>query len=172
MFFMMQFRLKTDRLTLIPVKPDDFDLLHNAFTEPFIRKYLWDDEIISHEQTLEILRTSNASFNTHGWGLWKIIICESDVFAGFAGLWIFFDEQQPQLLFGLMPAFTGFGFATEASRAIVDYAFSTLNFSHLVASFDAPNNASKKVCERLGMKKSNEKVINNKMTTFYRVEKT
>lgn len=44
---------------------------------------------------LEILQIGNASFNTDGWGLWKIIIGKSDVFAGFAGL------------FGLLPDFIG-----------------------------------------------------------------
>jgi RimJ/RimL family protein N-acetyltransferase len=59
------------------------------------------------------------------------------------------------------------GYATESSKAIVEYAFSSLRFKHLVASFDKPNTASEKVCQRLGMIKKEEKEINEKQTVFY-----
>ena len=110
------------------------------------------------------------SIINNGWGRWKIIVKKDRAFAGFVGLWTFFDEHRPQLLFGLLPAKTGFGYATESSKAIIDYAFSKLNFAQLVTPFDPPNRASEKVCQRLGMTKTNVKELNGKLTTFCRIE--
>ncbi|WP_373495514.1 GNAT family N-acetyltransferase [Aquiflexum sp.] len=164
--------LLTKRLKLIPFDRNDLDFLHQTFTDPFVRKYLWDDEIIPRELAQEILGTNHAHFEKSGWGLWKVILKESKEFIGFAGLWLFFEEQQPQLLYGLLQAFTGKGYATEASNAVVDYSFGLLGFHNLTASFDAGHQPSEKVCRRLGMKKIKEEVVNGKPTVFYRLDKS
>ena len=43
------------------------------------------------------------------------------------------------------------GYATEISRAVVDYAFNEIELPRLVAIVDAPNLASIRVMEKLGM---------------------
>jgi [ribosomal protein S5]-alanine N-acetyltransferase len=164
--------LATARLDLIPFEAAEVDLLHKTFTDPFVRRYLWDDEIISPDQTKDIMSISDDFFHDEGWGLWKIVTKEKKEYAGFTGLWKFFEEQQPQLLFGLLPAFIHLGYATESSKAIIEHAFSTLQFHHLIASFDVPNAASEKVCQRLGMTKVEVKQVNEKPTAFYRIDKT
>ena len=167
----MTIKLETERLTLIPFERSDLHLLHETFTNPFVRKYLWDDEVISIEQTSDILELSESAFERQSWGLWKIIMKNEQAFAGFVGLWKFFDEQQPQLLFGLLPAYSGLGYATEASTAVADYAFTKLGYTYIIASLDTPNAASEKVCQRLKMIKMEERLVNNKMTTFYKIKK-
>lgn len=85
------------------------------------------------------------------------MIKSNGAYAGFVGLWMFFDEKQPQLLYGLLPDKTGLGYATEASRAIIHYAFNELKFNYFIASCDTPHTASRKVCERLNMTMIEEK---------------
>lgn len=163
--------LLTKRLKLTPFERNDLELLHHIFSDPFVRKYLWDDEIIQKELAQEILDTNHTHFEKSGWGLWKVFLKESREFIGFAGLWMFFEEQQPQLLYGLLPAFTGKGYATEASNAVIEYAFGTLGFHYLTASFDAGHLPSEKVCQRLGMKWVKEEMKGGKPTVFYRLDK-
>ena len=96
--------IETERLIIVPFRADDLHLLHRTFTDSFVRKYLWDDQVISLDETKKILDVNHDSFINSSWGLWKIIVKEDHDFAGFVGLWIFFDEHQPQqLLFGLLP---------------------------------------------------------------------
>lgn len=166
----MSYTLETDRLTLLPFSLEEVEILHRTFTDPFVREYLWDNQIISREQTEEILQTNEEHFKQDHWGLWKIIVKEDQSYLGFAGLWFFFDEEQPQLLYGLLPEQTKNGFATEAAQTVLDYAFTQLHFPYLVAACNSPHQASKKLCERLGMQKVAEKIINNQATTFYRIE--
>ncbi len=91
---------------------------------------------------------------------------------GFVGLWYFFNETQPQLIFGLMPVFTGKGYATEASACITNYAFNTLDFDSLIAATDKPHKESQNVLIRIGFEFVWEKSINNKPTIFYKKSKS
>ncbi len=162
--------LETNRILLKPFVQEDLELLHDTFTNPFVRKHLWDNEIISIEQTNEILEKNRETFDKENCGLWKIITKDHNAYVGFAGLWRFFHEDQPQLLFGLMPTATRLGYATEASLAIISYAFKHLKLEYLIASFDSINKSSERVCQRINMKKVDERVINGKATTFYRIQ--
>ena len=47
----MNFKLETNRLTLIPFKNSDKTLFHKLNTDTFVRKYLWDDEIIEKRKS-------------------------------------------------------------------------------------------------------------------------
>ena len=167
----MKHALETERLKLIPFVAKDLDLLHQTFTNPFVREYLWDNETISLEQTREVLLTNERQFEINSWGLWKVKVKRDNAYAGFAGLWFFFRESQPQLLYGLLPDKTGLGYATEAAKAVINYAFNKLKFSCLLASFDTPHLASRKVCEKLNMKEVEEKIMNGRLTTFYQTDK-
>lgn len=162
--------LETDRLKLIPFDTADLNLLYQTLTDPFVREYLMDDEIIAYEKANEFILTNEQSFISSGWGLWKLLLKKENIYAGFAGLWSFFGEEQPQLLYALLPAQIKKGYAVEASKAVIDYAFNTLKFKYLIAACDTPNVSSKKVCERLDMKETEEKEINGKKTTFYRID--
>ncbi len=164
--------LTTTRLTLDRFSPDDEVLLHLLFTDPYARQYLWDNEILEKEVTIDILRKNEAYFQNHRWGLWKIQLKDTGDVIGFAGLWPFFDEQQPQLLYGLFQKYTGRGYATEAAAAVAKYCFDQLGFSYLTASMDEPNAASHKVAGRLGMKLAGRRIENGKPTVFYRLEKS
>jgi len=165
----MSLNLRTSRLKLVPFAISDIDLLHDTFTDPIVREFLWDNEVVPLEQTREILIENEKHFSNDGWGLWKVINSSGE-YTGFAGLWIFFDERQPQLLYGLLPAYHKKGFATEAAGAIIRYAFDELQFPFLIATCDAPHQRSVHVCLRLGMKKTADRVMRGKLISFFRID--
>ena len=147
----MPITFHTDRLTLTPFAEADLAQVHRMFTDPFVRKYLWDDIAVPEDQVADILRVNDMLMRKRRFGLWKILRSADQQAIGFAGLWYFFEEPLPQLIYGLMPDFTGEGFATEAAAQIVDYAFGELDFPRLLAATDPPNTASSAVLARLGM---------------------
>lgn len=167
----MKLVLPTSRLRLFPFAKTDQELLHRTFTDPFVRKFLWDDEIIPEAQAKAILGKNENHFQNDHWGLWKIIRKADETYQGFAGRWYFFGEVQPQLLYGLLPKATGQGYATEASRVVTNYAFEELGFSYLVASCDPPNTDSRKVIKRLGMQFVEERLEQDRPIVFYRLNK-
>ena len=50
--------LETARLRLRPCRRDDIDVLHHIWTDPGVRKYVWDDQLIARSQAAEIVEAS------------------------------------------------------------------------------------------------------------------
>ncbi len=161
------YRLRTGRLRLEPVTAADLPVLHAMLTDPVVRRYLCDDQVIPLTQTVEILETALESFAKHRYGLWLVYPEEQPEPVGIAGLYTFFAEPQPQLLYALLPRYQGQGFATEAARRIIRYAFAQLGYPYLVASCDPPNVASVRLMERLGMEWLKEERVEDKPIVFY-----
>ena len=164
-------QLQSPRLQLLPFEVQDQDLFLGINTDPFVRKYLWDDLVIDAKLVAETLEQNQQHFAQDGFGLWKIQLKTSQETMGYVGLWYFFAEAQPQLVYALLPTFTKKGYATEASRAVIQYAFEELGYLYLLAATDAPNQASQAVALSLGMKKGASKVIDGKETLFFRLDR-
>jgi len=56
------------------------------------------------------------------------------------------------LYWGLAPEHRGRGYATEAARALIDFAFAALNLRRIVATTEYDNTASQAVMRQLGMR--------------------
>ena len=162
--------LQTERLRLVPITQKDLEVFHNTNTNPFVKRFLWDNKEIPESVSSDILNEINTKFKEENWGIWKILNAENEDYLGYVGFWFFFDEKLPQLLYALLPEHTGNGYASEASNEIISYAFKKLNFEYLVAAMDKPNQDSVKVCERLNMKLIEEREIEGKPTLFFKLE--
>jgi RimJ/RimL family protein N-acetyltransferase len=92
-----------------------------------------------------------------GWGLWAVTHRDEDRFLGFTGLLeVTFEAPfTPAIEIGWRYAAEawGHGFATEAARAALGYAFSTLALDEIVSMTAQSNVRSQRVMERLGMKR-------------------
>ncbi|WP_336517697.1 GNAT family N-acetyltransferase [Pollutibacter soli] len=161
----------TDRLELRPTNENDLDIFFTLITNPYVRKYLLDDEILNMDQVKDFLDISINQFNSSHYGLWLIESRETHHAMGFTGLWQFFDEGQPQLLYALLPQYTGYGFAIEAASAIVNYVFTELKFEQLIASCDEPNQSSQRLAEKLGMTRDKIADRKDKRLYYYRLNK-
>ena len=167
----MKLFLHTERLHLIPVNHKDFELFQHLCHHPFIRKYLLDDTLLPDDDLAGFIADSDRTFAEADYGLWLINIGDTGENIGFVGLRTFFDESQPQLIYALLPEYTGQGYATEASRKIIEYAFKKLGYDYLGAACDAPNQDSVRVLERLGMEQVQEVEIDGKDTLFFRLDR-
>lgn len=163
--------INTERLVLIPFRINDFELFHRLNIDPYIRKFMWDDEEITLDTSKEIMQKNESHFEMDNFGIWKVILKEVDEIIGYTGLWYFFDEEQPQIIYALLHQFTKQGYAHEFSSEIVRYSFQTLDFKYLIAATDESHIESQKVAKRLGMKYHEKRVENDKPTLFFRIEK-
>jgi ribosomal-protein-alanine N-acetyltransferase len=161
--------LETPRLVLKPILDNEINTLHTILTDSYVRRYLCDDKILSWQQVEEMVVKSKKHFEEEKFGLWFIETNSEKEVIGFAGLWYFFGEKQPQLAYALLPKATKKGYATEAATKILEYGFYELGYQYLVASCDKPNLESQKVAERIGMRLVDEKIINGNPTVFFRI---
>jgi ribosomal-protein-alanine N-acetyltransferase len=158
------------RTTLRPVGPEDVPALHALWTDSDVRRFLWDDVSISEERAAEVVAASGADFTAHAFGFWMVYETASGQFAGFCGLRPS-KGGEPELLFGFWPRYWGQGLATEASRAVLKYAFEVLACPHVVAATDVPNAASARTLARIGMQFERRGALNGLDTLFYRLSR-
>jgi RimJ/RimL family protein N-acetyltransferase len=77
--------IETARLRLRPFRLDDVDVLHRLWTEPEVRQYLWDGDVIKRERVESMVKTSLKSFADHGFGLWAVLPRDENILIGFCG---------------------------------------------------------------------------------------
>jgi RimJ/RimL family protein N-acetyltransferase len=75
----------------------------------------------------------------------------TDAIVGAAGLAINRTHRRGELGYWVAAEKWGCGYATEASRAVIDYAFGPLDLSRVVAHCLTRNPGSRRVMEKLGM---------------------
>ncbi len=159
--------LHTSRFLLRPLETADLQALHALMIHPEIRRFLWDDVVISQEKVEAIIQESQALFQDHGFGLWMVCPLQHNNIIGFAGYWYFHEPPQLELLYGLHPDYWHCGAATEMSRAVLEYGFEVLHFNGVQASCNAPHAASIRVMERLGMTFHKQSTEQGQETVYY-----
>jgi len=97
-------------------------------------------------------------FAKHSFGLWAIEVPGVAPFIGFTGLSVpaFNAHFTPCVEVGWRLAFEhwGHGYATEAARLALGYAFGTLALPEVVSFTSVGNHRSRAVMERLGMRRN------------------
>ena len=163
--------IETARLRLRPLVASDLDELHRLFTEPGVRKYLWDDEVISRERTASVVERSIAALETDGYGLWVVCLKGAIPLVGFCGFWHFHDPPQLELLCGFGEGHWHKGLATEAAIAMIRHGLDVLRFDRIESSTDAANEASVRVMERAGMRFWKREMTNGLDTIYYAIDR-
>lgn len=146
-------QIATPRLRLRALQSGDgpalFDALaaSRAHLHPFIPAA---DAIYSVADAERLARLAWADWlagRAYRFGLWQ----EEGAFAGTVALH-YGEWSVPRFELGcwIHVAFAGRGYATEATRAAIDFAFETLGVIRLEIRFDHRNTASQRVAEKLG----------------------
>jgi ribosomal-protein-alanine N-acetyltransferase len=145
--------VETERLLLRRLTMDDLDDLAVLYRDPEVRRY-FPDGVLTHEQTRdELVWVIDVYYARYGYGLWATILKETGTFIGRCGLlpWEIGGRSEVEVAYLLDPEHWGRGLATEAARAIAEYAFATLPVDRLICLVDPGNGASRGVAVRIGM---------------------
>jgi ribosomal-protein-alanine N-acetyltransferase len=161
--------IQTARLSLRPYCDPDVDQLHALWTDPGVRRFLWDDLVISSEQAAEVVARSVADWADRGYGQWVIGLHGCPALAGFCGFRPASWSNAPELLFGLAPPYWRQGLATEAGRAALAFIFNLRHVDRTVAATDVANVASLRVLERIGMRRERRALLNGLDTVFFQL---
>jgi ribosomal-protein-alanine N-acetyltransferase len=160
-----RFVLDTGRLTLRPVSSANHAGLHALFTQPGVRRFIFDEEIVPPEQTSEIISRSEELFRTRRFGLWLAGLAGLAI--GFGGFWYFRDPPDLELLYGVGDAHVKQGYGREIARAVVHYGFTTLEMPEIRASTDAAHAESRRLLQDLGFVVERQAVVGGLETVFF-----
>jgi len=145
--------LRTKRLLLRRWRDADRSPFARINSDPEVMRYRLSP--LGSRESDELIEEIEACFDKNGFGLWAVERTEDSRLLGFAGLATsdFGAPFCPAVDVGwrLARDAWGYGYATEAAIASLDYAFGELRLSEVVAHTTSHNQPSRAVMRRLGM---------------------
>jgi RimJ/RimL family protein N-acetyltransferase len=142
-------RLRTERIELRGWRDDDLDAYAALYADPEVTRFLGG--VQTREAAWRQMALMAGHWTLRGYGQWVLERRADGRLLGRAGLWR--PEGWPGLEVGwtLARDAWGAGYATEAARAAIDWAWSALDASALISVIAPENTASAAVARRLGM---------------------
>jgi RimJ/RimL family protein N-acetyltransferase len=153
--------LTTDRLILRTWKPNDIPLMAAISSDPLVMKHFPAIQDITATQTL--INRVNEHYATFGYALYAVETKDTHAFIGFVGLNHpsfeiphFHPKNLPIVEIGWRLSSQQWrkGYATEAAKAVLHYAFTVLNLDEIISFTVVANTKSRRVMEKIGLRHS------------------
>ena len=152
--------LRTDRLVLRPLNSGDLEDVHAYQKLKDVVRYLYW-EVHDHDESAEHLknRIAMSRLEKDGDGIVYAVElpgAEGDRGRVIGDMSVFLKSAvwgKFEIGWVFHPAFHGQGYASEAADAVLKLCFDTLGGHRVFAQLDARNEASARLCERLGMQR-------------------
>jgi [ribosomal protein S5]-alanine N-acetyltransferase len=146
--------LRTTRLLLRPLVDADAPALFAIFSDPAVMRY-WSSPpwtLLSQAQEYvarDVEAMARGEFLRLG-----VIRRDNEMLIGTCSLFNIVEQcRRVEVGYGLAREAWGRGFMNEALRALLEYAFTTLDVNRIEADIDPRNAASAKTLERLGFRR-------------------
>ena len=145
--------LETERLLLRRWRPEDRAPFAVLNADPEVMEHF--PALLTRPESDALADRIEAHMERAGWGLWVLEVRAAGAFIGFTGL------ARPGFEAPFMPAIEigwrlarpawGQGFASEAARAVAQFAFGALELEQIVSLAVVANQRSRAVMRRIGM---------------------
>lgn len=157
--------LSTDRLILRPPIEADFDAWASFDADPQATAFFGGPS--ERPAAWTNFATVAGMWALRGHGLFSVFERDSGRWVGRVGPWAPEGHPGTEVGWALLPSAWGRGYATEAARAAVDWAFAGLGWTQVIHCIDPANTPSIAVAERLGSGKLREQMKDGVMTAIY-----
>jgi RimJ/RimL family protein N-acetyltransferase len=155
--------METRRLLLRPFEPSDLEGLHHIHGDAENARWLYN-EARTLEETRELLALRTVGSALRGEGQWLsaavTLRATGELVGDVSLLWASEAHRQGELGFIFHPTHQGNGYATEAARPMLTFAFESLGLHRVVGRLEPRNRGSARVLEKLGMRREAHLVEN------------
>lgn len=159
--------LETERLILRMWREQDFEPYEKMCADPEIMRYLGGGKILNRLEAWRHMAFLVGHWDLLGYGHWAVEEKVSGQFAGRVGFLNPAGWPGFEIGWTLGRNFWGKGYATEAGRRALQFAFDDLDKSHVISLIHPDNKASIKVAERLGEKlEGNTELMGNNILIY------
>jgi [ribosomal protein S5]-alanine N-acetyltransferase len=146
--------LKSDRLLLRQITPEDVNEVYALRSNAEIMKYIPRPLVTSNEEALEHIKMIQAKIENNEGINWAITIKGNPKLIGIIGHYrMRWEHFRSEIGYMLLPEYHGKGITTEAIQLMVDYGFNQMNMHSLEGIIDPSNTASARVLEKNGFVK-------------------
>lgn len=151
----MKIFIETERLYLREILPTDIDGMYELDSDSEVHRYLGNEPVAEKGQLVEVINFIRQQYIDYGIGRWAVIDKGSNRFIGWAGLKFVTESINNHVSYydigyRLIRRYWGRGFATEATIALLDYAFKELGIREVYAFAESANGASDRVLRKAG----------------------
>jgi len=146
-----EYFLKTNRVGFSEWKREDIKLAELLWGDPDVTKYICASGRFSKDDIIDRLAKevdNNTQYNVQYWPIFEL---NSNELIGCCGLRPY-NNGKYEIGFHLRPKYWGQGYAMEAAKAVIGYAFSVLKTQALFAGHNPNNKASSKLLLKLGFR--------------------
>ena len=149
---MVQYKsFETERLILKPTVDDDADFILELMNSPKWIVYIGDRNVKTREEARSYIRTKMLpQLQRLGYANYTVIRKSDQVKMGSCGLYDREGLEGIDIGFAFLPGYEKQGYATEAARRVIEYAFNDLQLKGLFAGHNPKNTASRHLLEKLG----------------------
>jgi len=147
-------KLVTSRLVGRPIALTDFGRLRGIHSDPRAVATLSTDGLpFSKAHTRRSVEEWTQHWDEHGYGVWLFHKKDGE-FVGYAGIRVatIIEEQGTELLYAIRPESWGQNYATEMSRAALQFAFESVGVKEIIAFTLTTNLASQRVMAKCGFR--------------------
>ena len=163
--------IETERLYLRQWRASDFAIFAEMNADLDVMKYF--PKPLSPKVSDAIANKCSQLIKDKGWGFWAVSLKETDTFIGMVGL----NEAHADMPFAptveiawrLHKDYWGQGYATEAARASLNFAFDTLGFDEVVAFTAVINKHSQLIMQRIGMSNTQQNFYHPMLDSNHRL---
>ncbi|MCM1191706.1 MAG: GNAT family N-acetyltransferase [Butyrivibrio sp.] len=154
--------LETERCLIRETTPEDVEDFFRIYSDPAITEFmegLYPDK----EQEKEYIREYIKQIYTfYEFGVWTVVEKSSGSVIGRAGFSYRQGYDEPELGFIIGVPWQRRGYGEEVCRAILDYGRNKLGFQEVNALVETENEASLKLCDKLGFRAVQELYLGEK----------
>ena len=145
--------LETERLVLRPYNDGDRENLHGVYSDADVARWLYYGPSTLEESREKLARKIAGCELEEDRGLSAAVELRDGTYVGDIVLFYASVEHKTvEVGFSMDPRYQGNGYATEAARTLIDWAFAQ-GFHRVVGRLEARNSASARVLEKIGMRR-------------------
>ena len=148
-------KLYTDRLVLRELTEEDVNEIFMLRSDDIVNKYLNRKKASDLNDALLFIQMIRKNVSENVSSYWAISLKENPSLIGTITLWSF-DLQacKGEIGYELLPQFWGKGIITEAMQKVLEFGFVTMQLNEIDAYTHPSNDASSKVLDKHGFKKT------------------
>ncbi|MEL6263909.1 MAG: GNAT family N-acetyltransferase [Cyanobacteria bacterium J06627_28] len=145
---------ETERIICRRLLPSDVDEMYAVYSDADTMRWVDDGQPIQRDECSQWLAVTQNNYELRGYGMSTLVNREDGAVIGFCGLVHPNNQPEAEIKYALHRRFWGAGLATEAVKAMLEYARCEFKLSEVIATVSPENIASRRVLLKSGMKES------------------
>ena len=144
-------------------------------SNPNVHRFVGKKPVKHIDESRAYIETIQGQYKKYGIDRWAVVLKETNEFIGWSGIKLITNEINKhqnfyEIGYRFIEKHWGKGYATEAGKAFVAYAFNEMKVEALYAYADEGNENSRKILEKLGLRYVNSFEYEEELEVWYELK--